>query len=116
VPEAPVPAAFAFEVGKILALLHALDVEWTHVSIEEPTPRDRPELAERAAATGQPWADQLASHVETLLAIAHLVDTYERPGPVVLTHRDIQPWNLLARDDQPVVLDWELSGDTRLRQ
>nr|WP_221761978.1 phosphotransferase [Nonomuraea sp. WAC 01424] len=89
---------------------HALDVAWTHVSIEEPTSRDWPELAARAAATGQPWADELASHVETFLAIAHFVDTCERPGPVVLTHKDIQPWNLLAREGRPVVLDWELSG------
>jgi hypothetical protein len=29
---------------------------------------------------------------------------------VVLTHGDIQPWNLLARDGRPVLLDWELSG------
>ena len=28
----------------------------------------------------------------------------------MLTHRDIQPWNLLARDGRPVVLDWEISG------
>jgi hypothetical protein len=28
----------------------------------------------------------------------------------VLSHRDIQPWNLLAREGRPVVLDWELSG------
>ena len=28
----------------------------------------------------------------------------------MLTHRDIQPWNLLAREGRPVVLDWELSG------
>ncbi|HEX6682867.1 MAG TPA: phosphotransferase [Candidatus Limnocylindrales bacterium] len=110
VPEAPVPAAYAFEIGQILARIHALDVEWTHVSIEEPASRDWPELAERAAATGQPWAGELASHVETFLAIAHFVDACERPGPVVLTHRDIQPWNLLARDGRPVVLDWELSG------
>jgi aminoglycoside phosphotransferase (APT) family kinase protein len=109
-PEAPVPAAYGFEIGEILARLHALDVEWPHAAIEEPTPRDWPELAERAAATEQPWADELASHVETFLAIAHFVDTCERPGPVVLTHRDIQPWNLLARDGRPVVLDWELSG------
>ncbi|MFI7688797.1 phosphotransferase [Nonomuraea sp. NPDC049655] len=74
------------------------------------TSRDWLELAARAAATGQPWADELASHVETFLAIAHFVDTCERPGPVVLTHKDIQPWNLLARDGRPVVLDWELSG------
>lgn len=110
VPEAPVSAAYAFEIGEILARIHALDVEWTHGSIEDPIPRDWPELAERAAATGQPWAGELAARVETFLAIAHFVDTCERPGPVVLTHRDIQPWNLLARDGRPVVLDWELSG------
>jgi aminoglycoside phosphotransferase (APT) family kinase protein len=90
--------------------LHALDVEWNHVPVEEPMATDWPELAERAVASRQPWADELASHVETFLAIARFVDTCERPGPVVLTHRDIQPWNLLARNGRPVVLDWELSG------
>jgi aminoglycoside phosphotransferase (APT) family kinase protein len=110
VPEAPVPAAYAFDIGSILARIHGLEVEWTHVATEEAVPRDWAELAERATATGQPWADELASQVETFLAIAEFVDTCERPGPVVLTHRDIQPWNLLARDGRPVVLDWELSG------
>jgi aminoglycoside phosphotransferase (APT) family kinase protein len=110
VPEAPVSAAFAFEIGEILAGIHALDVAWTHGSLEDPTERDWPELAGRALATVQPWADELAAQVETFLAIAHFVDTCERPGPVVLTHKDIQPWNLLAREGRPVVLDWELSG------
>ncbi|MFD5467842.1 phosphotransferase family protein [Kitasatospora sp. NPDC127059] len=110
VPEAPVPEAYAFEIGEILARIHALDIAWTPGPSEEPTPRDWPQLAARAAATGQPWADELASHVETFLAIAHLVDTCERPGPLVLTHQDIQPWNLLAREGRPVLLDWELSG------
>jgi aminoglycoside phosphotransferase (APT) family kinase protein len=110
VPEAPVSEAYAFEIGEILARIHALDVDWPHSSIEDPAPRDWPELAVRAAETGQPWAGELASHVDTFLAIAHFVDTCERPGPVVLTHKDIQPWNLLARDGRPVVLDWELSG------
>jgi aminoglycoside phosphotransferase (APT) family kinase protein len=109
-PEVPVSAAFAFEVGEVLAHIHALNFELSHMSVDDPTPRDWPELAERAAATGQPWADELASHVETFLAIAHFVDTCERPGPVVVTHKDIRPWNLLARDGRPVVLDWELSG------
>ena len=109
-PEAPVSPAYAFEIGEILARLHALDVAWTHAPIEDPASRDWPELAERAAATGQPWAGDLAARVGTLLAIADFVDTCERPGPVVLTHRDIQPWNLLARKGRPVVLDWELSG------
>ena len=110
VPEAPVPAAYAFEIGEILARIHALDVVWPRVPIEDPTSGAGPALAAGGAATGQPWADELASHTETFLAIAHFVDTCERPGPVVLTHRDVQPWNLLAREGRPVVLDWELSG------
>ncbi|GAA1430301.1 hypothetical protein GCM10009616_14510 [Microlunatus lacustris] len=28
----------------------------------------------------------------------------------MLTHRDIQPWNLLAREGRPVVVHWELPG------
>jgi aminoglycoside phosphotransferase (APT) family kinase protein len=110
VPEAPVPAAYAFEIGEVLARIHALDVAWPRRPVEDHPSRDWSELAARASATGQPWADELASQVGTFLAIAHFVDTCERPGPVVLTHRDIQPWNLLAREGRPVVLDWELSG------
>lgn len=109
-PEAPVSPVYAFELGEILARLHALDVPWPPGPSEEQPPRDWPELAERAAATGQPWADDLAAQVETFLAIARFVATCERPGPVVLTHQDLQPWNLLERNGRPVVLDWELSG------
>jgi aminoglycoside phosphotransferase (APT) family kinase protein len=114
VPEEPVSRAFALEIGEILARIHALDVNWTHTSVEDPAPRDWRELARRAAVTDQPWADELAGTVDALLAIADFVDTCERPGPVVLTHRDIHPWNLLAREGRPVVLDWELSGSLEL--
>ncbi|MEV0457552.1 phosphotransferase family protein [Catellatospora methionotrophica] len=110
VPEAPVPIAYAFEVGEILARLHALDVTWPHGPGGEATPGDWRELAARAAATGQPWAGELRAQAETFLAIARFVDACERPGPVVLTHRDVQPWNLLCRGGRPVVLDWELAG------
>jgi aminoglycoside phosphotransferase (APT) family kinase protein len=110
VPEEPVSRAFAFEIGEILARVHVLDIPWRHMSTESPAPRDWDELAERAIETRQSWAGELASHVETFLAIADFVDTCERPGPVVLTHKDIHPWNLLARAGRPIVLDWELSG------
>lgn len=109
IPEAPVQPAYAFEVGEILARIHALDVAWTGDDGAENL-GDWPELAERAAATGQPWAGELSAQAETFMAIAEFVETCERPGPVVLTHRDVQPWNLLARDGRPVLLDWELSG------
>jgi aminoglycoside phosphotransferase (APT) family kinase protein len=105
-----VSAAFAFEIGQTLARLHALNVVWTHELVRDPALRDWPELAERASITGQPWADELASCVETFLTIAGFVENCERPGPVVLTHKDIHPWNLLVRNGHPLVLDWELSG------
>jgi aminoglycoside phosphotransferase (APT) family kinase protein len=111
---APVPAAFAFAIGEILAGIHALDFVWSHVSVDHPKPLDWPELAEEAAATGQPWADELASCVEAFLTMARFVDRCKRPGPVVVTHRDIRPWNMLARDGRPIVLDWEWSGTLEL--
>ncbi len=110
VPEEPVAPAYAFAVGEILARLHGLDVAWTPEPAEAPTPRDWPDLAARATATGRPWAAQLTAQVDTFLAIAAFVEDCPRPGPVVLSHCDIQPWNLLARDGRPVLLDWELSG------
>ena len=110
VPEQPVSKDFAFEIGEILARLHSLDLVWSHESTDHPSPRDWPELAERALASGQPWAHDLSGKVDDLLAMGRFVETCERPGPVVLTHRDIHPWNLLARDGRPVVLDWEISG------
>lgn len=110
VPEAPAPAALASAVGEVLARLHALDVGWPPAPARDPAPHDWPRLAERAAATGQPWADELAARVPTLHTVARFLDTCERPGPVVLTHRDVQPWNLLARAGRPVLLDWELAG------
>jgi aminoglycoside phosphotransferase (APT) family kinase protein len=110
VPEEPAPTAFAYEVGEILARLHGLDVAWTPEPAEEPAPRDWPELAARATASNRPWAAELTAEVDTFQAIAEFVDGCVRPGPVVLTHKDIQPWNLLARDGHPVLLDWELSG------
>ena len=114
VPEEPVSHAFAREIGEILARLHALDVEWPHATIHDPAPRNWNELAERAATTGQPWADELAANAETLVAIADFVDTCERPGPVVVTHRDIHPWNLLTSQGRPIVLDWEIAGPLHL--
>jgi aminoglycoside phosphotransferase (APT) family kinase protein len=114
VPEAPVQASFGFEIGEILARLHSIDVEWTHVSIEDPMPTDWPELAARAVASQQPWADELLASVDSFLAISKFVDGCKRRGPIVLTHRDINPKNLLDAGGHPIVLDWETAGELLL--
>jgi len=118
VPEEPVREAFGREIGEILARLHSLDVEWSRAAaddpMQEPMPTDWPELAVRAGASQQPWADELVAAVDVLLEIGAFVDGCERRGRVVLTHRDITPWNLLSADGRPIVLDWEIAGEADL--
>ncbi len=37
-------------------------------------------------------------------------------GPVILGHCDLAPWNVLARDGQPVaIIDWDTAGPVALR-
>lgn len=114
VPDAPVRPSFAFEIGAILARLHSLDLEWRHAPIEAPMPTDWPELAARAVASQQPWADELVAVVDVFLAIGEFGDSCERRGPVVVTHKDVAPWNLLDAGGRPIVLDWELAGTLEL--
>ncbi len=42
VPEAPVSAGYAFEIGGTLARIHALDVAWTDAATEDSTSRTGP--------------------------------------------------------------------------
>jgi aminoglycoside phosphotransferase (APT) family kinase protein len=114
VPEEPAPASFTFEIGEILARLHSLAIAWTRESIEDPMPTDWPELAAAAVASHQPWAEELLEAVDSLLAIGEFVDRCERRGPVVVTHRDINPRNLLNAGGHPIVLDWEVAGRQHL--
>lgn len=110
VPEEALPVDDAFSLGEVLARVHALDVRWPHPADEEPVPVDWPDAARRARRSGQRWAAELEAQVETFASIARFVETCERPGPLVLTHRDVQPWNLLRHEGRLVLLDWELAG------
>jgi hypothetical protein len=62
-------------------------------------------------ASQEPWADELVAVADSFLAISQFVDACERRGPVVLTHKDINPRNLLDAGGHPIVLDWEIAGE-----
>ena len=109
-PLRPVSADLAREVGGVVARIHALDVDWTHVSIPDPSPTEEDWVALAARAAGQPWADELASIAPVLGAIGRFVDDTGEPAPIVLSHRDVSQKNLLVVDGHAVLVDWEISG------
>lgn len=112
--DCPAPVDLARDIGALLARLHALDVAWTHVSVEDPMPTEEHwrDLAERAV--DQPWGDELARLVPTLGAIGAFVDGAGQPAPIVLTHRDVGQKNLLVSKGRPILLDWETTGKMSL--
>lgn len=113
IPIEPVTPAFASRVGTSLALMHSLDVEWTHVSIEDPMPTEEhwTLLADRAGSAGLAWAQDLAGAAPALGAIGRFVDAAsDADETIVVTHRDVSQKNLLDDDGTPVVLDWETTG------
>ena len=112
--DCPVPVAFAHDIGALLARIHSLDVEWTHVSVEDPMPTEDEWRHLATRARHQPWGDELDRLVPTLGAIGAFVDGVGQPAPVVLTHRDVGQKNLLACDGRPLLLDWETTGKMSL--
>ncbi|WP_422772093.1 phosphotransferase [Plantactinospora sp. WMMC1484] len=101
-------------LGTTLATLHRV----------HPLPAAEPEvygLHDRArwqrwrdegARRGRPWAPLLAHRLPLLLAESERIrQGFEAAGGYVLTHRDVEPWNVLVTDDgAPVLVDWDTAG------
>lgn len=81
-PRAPVPAAFAFEIGEILARIHALGFQRASVPARDPAPRDWAELAGRAAATGQRWAGQQGRDHRVPFGLTVVTAQCAKPGGI----------------------------------
>jgi hypothetical protein len=42
------------------------------------------------------------------------VGTFNASPPYALTHRDVEPWNVLMASDGPVLIDWDTTGPVSL--
>lgn len=57
------------------------------------------------------WAPALAERLDLVTAWAdRVVATFRTTGPHVISHRDVEPWNVLITETGPVLIDWDASG------
>jgi hypothetical protein len=99
-------------LGQTLAAIHAIEAA--------PAP-DRyvygqpPEqwLAWLAAGErlGRGWAPRLRAGLDEILEISAWVGAaLDRAADYVMTHRDVEPWNVLMTPSGPVLIDWDPAG------
>jgi Ser/Thr protein kinase RdoA (MazF antagonist) len=62
-------------------------------------------------ARRRPWAPALRRHLPDVLAAAAWVEQgFARADDHVLTHCDVEPWNVLVSGAGPVLVDWDSAG------
>lgn len=109
-------AGLSARVGAVLARLHGLPIPCPHEvaaglwAVHEDA--YVAELAERAEAAGRPWASALHASREHWAAVRELASVRrERTWPLISTHRDLGPKNVLRTSGgDPVIVDWDVAG------
>lgn len=112
-PPALTPAHCA-AIGGILGRMHAaaLTLPGIPAVIDEPAQPDWPALGAAARQVLKPWAARFAA---MLPQCARWHDAARRAhsnlrAACVLSHRDLDPKNVLWAQDAPCVIDWEAAG------
>jgi Ser/Thr protein kinase RdoA (MazF antagonist) len=107
---APVNATVTREVGRILAVLHALRFPVAEIcpwNLVRLTDTSWAELADHAAARGKTWAPVLTAAVSTLDKLASLTTGAANEDPI-LGHNNLNPGNVrLGADSDLVITGWE---------
>ena len=103
------------QIGAALGTLHTID--FSALNMPKPAPNDEQPVdwdgyLSKGQQAGAPWADALLANIDNLYdwnrrylaAMAHL------DRQLVIGHCDIDPKNVLWRDDRPVIIDWEAAA------
>lgn len=62
-------------------------------------------------AQGRLWAPALREGLVNILEVTRWVgEVFAAAGGYVVTHRDVEPWNVLITDSGPRLVDWDTSG------
>jgi Ser/Thr protein kinase RdoA (MazF antagonist) len=111
-PTAPETLAW---VGRTLALLHTAGAGATEAPSawydKCPSTSDWRALHRKTADSALPWSDALAAFADRATALSRQVTPADRTD-LVTSHLDVQPQNVLAGRNGPVLLDWDNAGST----
>ena len=112
-----ITAAHCAAVGDALGRMHRANVAVPGIKPEvEPTPAiDWPELLALSPA-GATWRDALEAALPELVAWTDAAGEVDAMDAPVLTHRDLDPKNVLWRGPSPFLIDWEAAGYARPRR
>ncbi len=109
-------------LGDTLARIHQLDPldhvpapPWWYNQFPPARPAHWHEWLEQGAAQCRAWAPALKQHLHLVLDLSvRVTDAFAAAVPHVLTHRDIEPWNVLmtpsGRGWRPLLIDWDVAG------
>ncbi|XVU25436.1 aminoglycoside phosphotransferase family protein [Actinoplanes sp. CA-054009] len=105
-------------LGSTLARLHLIELSEPGGSAPEWYRLDDRDLWEGwlRAGAGKPWAASLQDGLDGILSAAAWVSrVFLEAGDYVVTHRDVEPWNVIVTDDGPVLIDWDVAGPDSAR-
>ena len=117
-PAAPAPAGLAAELGAALATIHGLGLGCGEDAQVDPWYRAAHgeaqwlALAEQAERAGWEWAGRLRAALPLLAEVeALVVARIAEPVPLVVTHSDLVPGNVLVSvQGRPWIVDWDDAG------
>ncbi|MEU1517160.1 aminoglycoside phosphotransferase family protein [Streptomyces sp. NPDC005811] len=119
-PADPAAPALLDWCGRTLALLHRAGEGTTDRPVdwyEECYPEDDwADLHDRVRRAGPPWAEALSRCVAGPLPELTRFVSPSDPADLVVSHRDVQPQNVLLTGAGPVLLDWDNAGPVAARR
>lgn len=107
-------------IGTTLARTHQLrrlesrpEPNWWYCQYPPVAPEQWQIWLEKGEAEGSSWASALRVHHDLVVDLAtQVVETFDASPPHVLSHRDVEPWNVLVtpHNQAPQLIDWDAAG------
>jgi hypothetical protein len=105
-------------IGTTLAVTHGLQrldyrpaPNWWYCQ-HPPVPPDQwQRWLQEGEASDAAWAAELREHLDLVMEQARrVVATFNASPPYALSHRDVEPWNVLIAEGRPLLIDWDATG------
>ncbi|MFF5081967.1 aminoglycoside phosphotransferase family protein [Actinoplanes sp. NPDC000266] len=105
-------------LGSTLARLHQIEPSDRPDAAPDWYRLDDPDLWDGWLRAGErkPWAPSLRDGLAEILGAASWVSrVFMEAGDYVVTHRDVEPWNVIVTAGGPVLIDWDVAGPDSAR-